>query len=223
MSSATPRTASAPDSRLGLTREGILEAALALLDREGLSALTMRRLGDELGVGTMTLYGYFRSKEELLDAVVDAGASRMSVDQVDGTWRERLRHLVVGLQRALVEHPGVVELRLARPLVTPGALELTEVGMEILREAGFGKRDAARAYRTLFLYAFGFSAFGPGLRGSDDREQVREVLSTLPPERFPWLLEAAEEAAEAMADATVFEFGLDRLLDGLERALEPKV
>jgi AcrR family transcriptional regulator len=214
-----PQAAPASGSRLGLTRERILEAALDLLDQDGLGALSMRRLAEELGVGTMTLYGYFRSKEELLDAAIDMGARRIGVAPVSGSWRERLRHLVLEFRRGLAEHPGIVELRLARPVITPGALELTEAGMEILRDAGFAKRDAARGYRTLFVYVFGFSAFGPGPTAADEREQVRDVLATLPSERYPRLVEAAEEAAEAMADDTLFDFGLDRLLDGLEREL----
>src|SRR5687768_6114837 len=88
-----------------LTREQILEAAGALLDREGLDGLTMRSLGQELGVGTMTLYGHFRSKDELLDALVDA-ATENEPGTASGPWRERLRELILSVRRSLVEHPA---------------------------------------------------------------------------------------------------------------------
>jgi AcrR family transcriptional regulator len=88
-----------PASRLGLSRERILDAALALFDVEGVDALTMRRLAAELGVGTMTLYGYFRRKEDLLDAIVDRGAERVAAAGSEGPWKQRLRELVLELRR----------------------------------------------------------------------------------------------------------------------------
>lgn len=208
-----------PASRLGLSRERILDAALALFDGEGADALTMRRLAGELGVGTMTLYGYFRRKEDLLDAIVDRGAERIAAAGSGGPWKERLRELVLEMRRAHLAHPAVVELRLTRPLLSRGALDVTERGLAILRDAGFSNRDAARAYRTLFVYTFGFAAFGPETGGEAEAELTREALSSLPPERYPVLADCAGEATAAMSDRTVFEFGLDRLLDGLEQLL----
>jgi AcrR family transcriptional regulator len=208
-------------SRLGLSRERVLEAALALLDRNGLEAFSMRRLAEELRVGTMTIYGYFRSKDELLDAVVDVAGEaigrRIGETEGTGSWKARMRELMVGIRQRLSEHPGVVELRYKRPLLSPGALTLTEIGMRILRDAGFGNREAGKAYRILFVYTFGFSAFGPGPRSEPDRDRSIEALSALPRDRYPILVEAAREASESMVDQTLFEVGLDALLDGVER------
>ncbi len=216
LSAATGEQEAAPASRLGLSRQRIVDAALTLLDREGLDAFSMRRLADELGVGTMTIYGYFRRKDELLDAVVDIGADQITAaGTAAGPWKVRLRELMLGIRQSLAEHPGIVELRFRRPLVSPGALRLTETGMRILLEAGFSKREAARAYRALFIYVFGFSAFGPR-RAGEERAKTLEALNALPADRFPALTGAASEASEAMADQTVFEFGLDRLLDGFD-------
>jgi AcrR family transcriptional regulator len=213
---AAPATA----SRLGLSRARILDAALDLLDREGLGAFTMRRIADELGVGTMTIYGYFRTKEELLDALVDVTSERLVVADVRGSWRDRLRALMLGIRQTLIEHPGAVELRLKGPFITAGALQVPETAMRALRDAGFSKRDSARAYRTLYIYTLGFSAFGPGKRSEEDREQTLAALSALPTDRYPALVESAVEASDAMADEALFEFGLDRLLDGLEQRLK---
>ncbi len=213
-------TTAAPGSRLGLSRDRILRAALDLLDRDGLDAFSMRRLAEELGVGTMTIYGYFRSRDELLDAVVDAGGERIaqlvSAAERAGSWKAGMRELMMGIRNTLIEHPAVVELRYKRPLLSPGALTLTEIGMRILRDAGFSNRDAGRIYRILFVYTFGFSAFGPGPGSAPDRDKSVEALRALPADRYPTLVEAASEASEAMADQTLYELGLDALLDGLD-------
>ena len=215
-SPASKQTAQPRETRSGTSRAQIVEAALGLLDREGLDGLTMRSLGQELGIGTMTVYGYFRSKDELLDSVVDAGAEQIATEPPTGPWKAQLRALLLSMRQSLAEHPGVVELRFKRPIVSPGALELTEAAMLILRDAGFDSRTAARVYRVLFIYTFGFSAFGPGDEAADS-EQTKTAIEALPPDRFPALSAAADEAAAAMADQTLFEFGLDLLLDSVER------
>ena len=212
-------------SRLGLSRERILAAALELLDREGLDAFSMRRLAEELGVGTMTIYGYFRSRDEILDAVVDAGGEAIAraaaaAGDGGGTWKSRLRSLMIGLRERHLEHPAIVEPRYKRPLLSPGALKVTEVGLRTLRAAGFGKREAAEVYRVLFIYTFGFSAFGPGGDSAADRERSVEALGALTADEYPTLVDAAQEASETMADPALYERGLDALLDGFERQLE---
>lgn len=90
--------------------------------------------------------------------------------------------------------------------------------MKILREAGFDAQGA-RAYRALFLYTFGFSAFGPRQRSEAEEARALETLGALPRQHYPALVESATEAAASMADSTVFELGLDLMLDSLERRL----
>ena len=205
----------------GLSRERILDAALEIVDGEGLDGLSMRRLADELGAGTMTLYGYFRGKDELLDALVDAISARSAEHAAPppGGWRKQLRALALATRKALVEHRWEVELRLRRPLVSPGAMRVTEAAMQILQGAGFSAADAARAYRTLFLYTFGFCGFGD----PEDPDRVkRESLARvapLAPDEYPAVSSAAAELAETLAGDAQFEFGLDLILDGLEARL----
>jgi AcrR family transcriptional regulator len=169
----------------------------------------------------MTIYGYFRSKDELLDAVVDVGGEAIAeaVSRADGggSWKARLRALMMSLRQRQLEHPAIVELRFKRPLLSPGALRVTEVAMRILRDAGFGNREAAEAYRILFIYTFGFSAFGPGRQSATDLQMSLEALSGLPADRYPTLVDAAQEASETVADLSLYERGLDALLDGLDR------
>jgi AcrR family transcriptional regulator len=204
-----------------LSRERILESALELVKRDGLGALSMRRLAEELDAGTMTLYGYFRGKDELLDALVDVSSARSKRlrELGDGPWRQQLRELILAVREVLAEHPWEVELRMRRPLVSPGAMRVPEAGLQILQAAGLAPAEAARAFRTLFLYTFGFSGFGD----PDDPERVRREtmaqVAPLPADEYPAVSAAINELAATMAGEEQFEFGLDLLLDGIEARL----
>ncbi len=209
-----------PTGRDRLSRDRIAGAALALADREGFDGLTMRRLAAELGVGTMTLYGYFRDKDELIDAAIDVASEEHRVAVGGGTWKDQLGELMRGVRRALDAHPSGMGLRLTRPMLSSGALRTTEAGLQVLAEAGFGREQAARAYRTLFVYTFGFASFSTPAKPEEVKRQTRAALTALPPEEYPALSAAVEEAAEAMAGDAQFEFGLSLLIDGLESQLE---
>jgi AcrR family transcriptional regulator len=215
---AMTRPRAAPDttpSRTGLSREQVARAALELCDVYGLGALSMRRLAEHLGVGTMTLYGYFRSKEELLDALVDAAVADREPLELQGTWQEQLRELMQSTRRGLGRHPALVKVRAERPVLRPEALRLAESGISILRGAGFGRQEAARSFRLLFTYVFGYVSFSPEETAEDARRQSRAAVRVLPPEEFPAVHDAADELAEAMAGQETFDFGLDRIIDGL--------
>src|SRR4051794_19070897 len=152
------------------SREVIARAALDLVDREGLDALSMRRLAAELDMGTMTLYGYFRTKDELLDAVVEAASQGRHAPGHDGSWEDTLRAVARGLRAGLARHPSLIELRLRRPIGGPGAFRLTEAGVAALLDAGLDPTAAARAVRALFLYVFRSLALGdPGGGGGRPR------------------------------------------------------
>jgi AcrR family transcriptional regulator len=216
--------ASAPRRRKRgeLSREQIIEAALAFIDRHGVGELSMRRLAAELDAGTMTIYGYFRDKDELLDAVVDAISRQAPLPKLSGTWREQLRQLVMRWNANLNHHPGIVRLRLERPILSPGALRITENGLRILEDAGFTPAEAAQAFRTIFLYNFGSAVFNPPDRVPEAQQAVRVAAAALPPDHYPRVLGAVDEMAEVMDPAMQFERGLDLILDGLERRLEAK-
>jgi TetR/AcrR family transcriptional regulator, tetracycline repressor protein len=201
------------------SRERIAEAALALLDREGLEGLTMRRVAAEAGLPTATIYGYFRDKDELVDAVIDLGASRSPLPETSGPWHAQLRDLMRWLRRGLVRHPDLVKVRLERPILSLGALRLTERGVGVLLEAGFSRAEAARAYQMLFVFTFGSAAFGPHGDPDEHQRKVRATYTLLPPEEYPVLSSSIAEAAAAMSGEEQFEYALERLLDGLESSL----
>jgi AcrR family transcriptional regulator len=193
-----------------------------MLDRDGLAALSMRRLAEALGVGTMTLYGYFRTKGELLDAVADSAVSEEPLPPRRGSWRTQLQALMRQVRRNVERHPNVAVLRLNRPLLSAGVLRVTERGYEILRDAGFDSVGSARAYRLLFTYTFGSAIFSGSGSSEELKREVRAALVRLPPEEYPALTAATEAAAEAMTGDAQFEFGLERVLDGLELLLAGK-
>jgi AcrR family transcriptional regulator len=203
-------------NRTTLTRESIAATALALLDRDGLDALSMRRLADELGVGTMTLYGYFRSKGELLDAVLDASVVDSGVLHPEGSWRERATALARSVRANLERHPALIQIRLRQPMTRPAQFRWTEAVMQSLVDSGLPRDQAARAFRVLFTYVFGFVAFSPAGAADESRTAVRTALAALPPDDYPLLSAMADEAAAAAAGDEQFDFGLELVLDGIE-------
>lgn len=207
-------------SRRRLSRERVAAAALKLLDQEGMSALTMRRVADELGVGTMTLYTYFRTKQELLDAVVDLAVGEPTEVAQTGSWRERLEALLQASREKLVRHPALVALRVQQPVLQPSALRMTEAAMAILTEAGFPKDEAAKAFRLLFTYSLGYAAFSPPTAAAEAQRAAGAALAALPADEYPTLGNASQELLQAMGGDKTYEYGLARILDGLQSRLE---
>jgi AcrR family transcriptional regulator len=198
-----------------LNREAIAATALDLLDRDGIDALSMRKLADELGVGTMTLYGYFRSKTELLDAVIDASVSEAGLT-ADGTWRERATALARGMRAYLERHPALVQIRLRQTMTRPRQFAVTEQVVRALVDAGLERDEAARAFRLIFTYVFGYVAFSPDTAADRARDDVRTSLAALPPDEYPLLTSMVDEAVAAAAGDEQFDFGLGLILDGVE-------
>jgi AcrR family transcriptional regulator len=199
-----------------LSREAIIDAADAVLAERGLSGLTMRAVAERLGAGTMTLYGYFRDKDELLDALIDSKSAELEIPQSSGPWKPRLRELMLALHRQLLELPFLADLRLRRPLASPGALRWTEVGLKALGEAGLTPGEAAKAFRGLFVYTFGHAIFLPEEDPDDVVRRTHAAIVALPRDAYPAVTAAAGDLASTLTAEDAYEYGLDRLLDGIE-------
>jgi AcrR family transcriptional regulator len=206
-------------SRSRLSREELGRAGLEIVDREGLEGLSMRRLADALGVGKMTLYGHVRSKEELIDAIIDAAVEQREAPDARGSWRDQLRALMHSTHRNLNAHPALVAIRFTRPVVRPEALRFGERGMRILTTAGFDAEEAARSFRLLFTYVVGYAGLSPQAHVEEARRQAAVAIAGLPPDEYPALTEAAGPFSAAMAGEEQFEYGLERILDALESRL----
>jgi AcrR family transcriptional regulator len=205
--------------RPSLTQEQVARAALEMLERDGLEGLSMRRLATELGVGTMTLYGYFRTKRELLDAVVDAAAADFAPPGTNGSFRVRVIAYTLATREWLLRHPSLVRLRGQEAIVRPSAFRVSEHLMAMLLEAGLSPEDAARSFRVLFTYVFGSALVSPGEPDDAQRRGVHAALLTLPEDEFPALRTAAPHAADALGGEEQFRYGLELILDGIEARL----
>src|SRR5881227_3712499 len=145
----------------GLSRERILEVALEVAENEGIDALSMRRLAQELDVWPMSVYRYFQDKDALLDAMAADLIEQLPAPSADAPWRERIHALLEAAARRLAESPGLAT-RLPRAFLGERALRLPEAGVAILLDAGFEAAEAASAWRALWSYTFGFATFRPG-------------------------------------------------------------
>ncbi|MGA8118037.1 MAG: TetR family transcriptional regulator [Actinocatenispora sp.] len=195
-----------------LTDEQITTAALALVDSVGPGALTMRALAERLGVGTMTLYGYYRSRDELLDAVVDAATAGVA-DPQSTRWtdpRNGLTTLFGALHEVLTQHPGLHRMRRSRPFLSPGVLRLTDRAIGLLTEAGLDGDDAVRAYRTLYLYTLGCATYA-----RQESVDTRRSLNSLPDGDFHHLRRVAPAMIASAGSGREFEYGLGALLAAL--------
>jgi AcrR family transcriptional regulator len=138
-----------------LSRERILDAALALVSHDGLEALSMRRLAQELDVWPMSLYRYFRDKDELVAALADAAADAIAPPAASGPWREQMRELLGQARAIFARHPG----SLRRQDGGPAAARVRDAGLAILQRAGFDGDEADSAWQALLAYTAGVAAF----------------------------------------------------------------
>ncbi|WP_433563366.1 TetR/AcrR family transcriptional regulator C-terminal domain-containing protein [Nocardia sp. CA-151230] len=205
--------------RAGISRDQVLDAALAFADRDGLAALSMRKLGAELGVEAMTLYHYVPNKDALLDGMVERVMSEADAGFTDGPWQSVLVDYARALRTALLAHPGALPLVATRPAVTPKTLHTAERGLKLLVEAGFDLGPALDALNalTLFVVAHANSeARTAPVNETGDPGSV-DYLKTLDPEEFPLILQAARTGA-GTDDHTRFEFAVAALVHGFAAA-----
>lgn len=197
----------------------MVEAALELVEREGLEALTMRRLGRALGVEAMSLYHYFPSKERLLDALVEAVVEAMDVSGMEGpgSWEGRLKEGFRAYRRLAHQYPQVFPLVGRRPVATLAALRPVEFALDILRSAGLGPAEALQAFRTLSSFAFGYAL--SELSGFAIADAARRAGSQGPVDTggFPRLAEALGHASGVDRDRE-FEAGLAIIVAGIQEA-----
>jgi TetR/AcrR family transcriptional regulator, tetracycline repressor protein len=213
----------APD-RTTLTPRTVVEGALALADAEGLEAVTIRRLAWGLGVTPMALYWHFRSKDELLDGMAASVFEEIdpAVDAT-ATWQEHLRALLGSMLDVLRAHPSAAVLLSTRTVSTEGSLRTTEVALDILRRGGFSPTEATQVARHALSTVANLVGGEPGVivreesgKLTDARRRARLFLESLPPERYPRLVEAATPLSEGVDPDAYFAFGLDLLLAGIE-------
>ena len=222
----------AGERRTRLSRAGVLRAAVELADREGLDALTMRRLAQELGVEAMSLYYHLANTDAILDGAVGVVVDEIveAVEHVDAPspdvdWRAAMRGRILAAREVLLRHPWAPRVLETRTSMSPSIIGYFDGLLGIFRAAGFSYDLAHHAMHALGSRALGFTQelFEPDEpdAGGDETLAMLEQMA----ERFPHIVGMMSEVAHDDVDATLgwcddqfeFEFGLDLILDGLER------
>lgn len=206
-----------------LTRTAVLDAAAALADEVGLNALSMRRLGQALGVEAMSLYNHVPNKEAILDGLVDRVFAEIEPPAQHGHWKQEMRCTAISKREALLRHRWATGLLESRTNPGPANLQHHEAILGCLRNAGFASAEAVHAYSAIDSYVYGFALQQISLPFDspvEHREVIEQILQSIPVDDYPNLREVAIELVSTGYDHSVeFEYGLDLILDGLERAL----
>jgi AcrR family transcriptional regulator len=208
--------------RIPLSRDRVLSAAVTLADQEGIDSLSMRKLAQEFGVVPMALYKHVANKDDMLDGMVDVIFSEIVLPPKGTDWKTGMRQRAISARQVLARHRWAIGLTESR--MKPGATNLRHHDSVVgcLREAGFSIEMAIHAYSALDSYIYGFALQEQTLP-FDHPEDVGEVaevmLSQFPADEYPYLKETIAELIDKSGwkYADEFEFGLDLILDGLEK------
>jgi AcrR family transcriptional regulator len=208
-------------ARARLTRDRVIRAAVELVDRQGVEALTMRRLGSSLGVEAMSLYKHVRNKEAILDGIVEQVVAEIG-SPADPllSWQEALRHRAVASRQVLRAHPWAIGLLESRRPLGPGQLRSLDAALGNLRSAGFAIEEAARALWLVdgFVYGQVVQETSQQLASSAEAAPAaEETLAQLAASGYRYLDEIAQRAlASPFSVDEEFDFGLRLILDALE-------
>lgn len=214
--------------RASLDREKIVTAAIRIIDIEGADALSMRRLGGELGSGATSVYRHVRDKEELIGLAFDAITGEIPLPDPGTPWEDALVASAHGVRELFQRHRGFVLVIGRRSALGPRTLELLERLLGILRAAGFPDQDAYHAISAIANYATGFTVLEivPGLRGAggvgvpEYRELVTASLRRLSPDAYP---NAAAVAPKMVGkDNEDFEYGISAIVAGIRSLREAR-
>jgi AcrR family transcriptional regulator len=210
------------ERRPPLTRQRILGAALALADTDGLEAVTMRRLARALGFEAMSLYHYAPSRDDIVDGIVDLVLREIELPAPTGDWRAAVRASAVSAHQVLRRHPWACNPLMSTPRLLPSRLRMIDALLGRLADANLPSDLADRAYHAIDSHILGFTLWEAGYSAAlrdlppDALEKVVERLGI---EAYPHLMAhvAFHERPPEPDRKPAFEFGLDLILDSLER------
>lgn len=224
VSASTEAVAVPSGRRQKLSPERVTGAALRIVEREGLDAVSMRRLAAECGVPTMTLYTYFRNKDEVLDRILDSVLNRLELpDDCAEKGLAGLADIMRAFRAVLLEQPTVVGLFLTRRVVTSGLTHSIEASLTILRDAGFSRDEAARRWAMLLHYTLGFVVFEIPRQGGEESDRaVGQELAVLAAKDGLPLVAESVDLLPTMAHEENFTHGLEAILSGFEKTLQAR-
>jgi len=210
-------------ARVPLSRDQVLRAAVSFADRSGIGSLSMRKLGESLGVEAMSLYNHVASKGDLLDGMIDLVFSEIDLPAGGAGWKTAMRQRAISARQALSRHRWAIGLMESRTSPGPATLRHHDAVIGSLRDAGFSIGMAAHAFSVLDSYAYGFAlqeASLPFDTAEETVEMAQMIMARFPPDEYPHLTELTlEHVLQPGYDyGNEYEFGLALILDGLERA-----
>jgi AcrR family transcriptional regulator len=216
------RPTPSPESRVPLSKERVLGAAVLLADEDGIESLTMRELGLRLGVEAMSLYNHVANKDDILDGMVDLVVSEIDLPADTIDWKEAMRRRAISARSVFSRHPWASALIDSRVSSGPARLRYLDWVLGTLRRAGFTLEMAARAFSILDSYIYGFGRQQINISVVTPEDMAEAFLRTIPAEEYPDLREIAVGQAmdSGYDEGADFEFGLDLILDGLQRLLD---
>jgi AcrR family transcriptional regulator len=210
--------------RAALSRDRVLAAAVALADQIGIEALSMRKLGESLGVEAMSLYNHVAGKDALLDGMIDVVFAEIDLPSGDEGWRAAMRQRAISVRAVLRRHRWSIGLMESRTSPGPATLAHHDAVIGVLRAGGFTVAQTAHAFSVLDSYIYGFALQEKGLpfeTPEETAEVARTIFDQLPADRYPHFVELATQHVlrPGYDHGDEFEFGLDLVLDGLDRLL----
>ena len=214
-------------ARPRLTRDKVLRAALEFVDANGLAALSMHKLGAELGVQGMSLYSHVANKDALLDGIVEAMTWEAEMPTAEGTdWRDALRHLAREIRGMILRHPAAASLLVSRPVMPTRRLEHVDAYLRLLMKAGFAEDRAIEVLRTVTVYAHGFALVEacflycarPGQipRPEDELSVMRRVTEMVPRDAPDHLLRLAMLFCGQCDMDEQFSLGIELMIRGID-------
>jgi AcrR family transcriptional regulator len=218
------QAATIAQQRVPLTRDRVLRAAVEVADERGIESLTMRRLAQHLDVKPMSAYYHVENKDDILDGIVDIVFGEITVPRIGRDWRPAMRARAISLREVLGDHPWAASLMQSRINPGPALLRHHDAVIGSLREGGFSVAMAAHAFSVIDAYVYGFALQEKTLPFETPEEIAviaEMILQQMPSDEYPYLAELTIDHVlqPGYSYRDEFEFGLDLILDGLERCL----
>jgi AcrR family transcriptional regulator len=206
-------------AQLPLSRERILQVALRKADAEGIEALSMRKLAQELGVKAMSLYNHVANKDDMVDGMVDRVVGEIALPSLEVDWKTAMRQRAISAHTVLLRHPWATLALMSRINVGPAMLRYVDATLACLMEAGFSYPMADYAWNALDSHIYGFTlqALNFPFKAEEYAAVAKDYVAMVPPEKYPYLNQLTHQVMDGHHDGLHnFEFGLNLLLDGLE-------
>jgi AcrR family transcriptional regulator len=210
-------------TRKPVSRAVVLKAAMRLADRQGVASLSMRKIAQAVGVEAMSLYNHVANKDDVLDALIDVVVGEFELPAIDGEWKVAIGRSALSAHQVLCKHSWAASMMLSRVRVGPASMAWSEANIGCLHAAGFDYPLADHAWNAIdnHIYGFTLQCINSPVKPEDFADAARQYLPMIPADTYPHLNAMATLIANREhSGINDFEFGLNLILDGLQRLLD---